>query len=406
MRPTTYVGFSRLGNPIRFKKREHGLPGLSRWSRRRVRSDRLFGQEILQHRGYDCCHARRNGITIPADRSSRLGGCDHICQRHVNIPAEIPAVRRSADRCRLDHPDRFRLYRAKIARFRHGWDHGLSRSTPERSGAGKARFYSPYITQFTQPDTIVPDPQNPQAWNRYSYVLNNPIRYTDPSGHKICLDDGYCGKISDYGYQKHIYSEAITGVYKWKLKGDWSLKELKAIYQTGRDIETYADGLTGGNGLDWMHFALGNTTIEHVDFADGHSDTMPFLGENFGPRIRLNDNWLNDTWGAEVVLAHELGHVWDINSGFTYSGEMNRNLGGSSWCFFCSPGNGVPQWKSDYHPTKSGDAYGNSARNEYFAEAFSAAVYSPGDVPAGVSEWIRLQMLQDVLRYLFPGGLQ
>jgi len=26
-------------------------------------------------------------------------------------------------------------------------------------------------------------PQNPQSLNRYSYVLNNPLRFTDPSGH-------------------------------------------------------------------------------------------------------------------------------------------------------------------------------------------------------------------------------
>ena len=29
----------------------------------------------------------------------------------------------------------------------------------------------------------MPDPSNPQAFNRYSYVINNPLVYTDPSGH-------------------------------------------------------------------------------------------------------------------------------------------------------------------------------------------------------------------------------
>ena len=58
----------------------------------------------------------------------------------------------------------------------------------------KARFYSPYLNHFTQPDTIVPEPSNPQAWNKYSYALNNPIRYNDPTGHAPCdryrRDDG------------------------------------------------------------------------------------------------------------------------------------------------------------------------------------------------------------------------
>lgn len=32
-------------------------------------------------------------------------------------------------------------------------------------------------------DTIVPDAANPQSFNRYSYVNNNPINFNDPSGH-------------------------------------------------------------------------------------------------------------------------------------------------------------------------------------------------------------------------------
>jgi RHS repeat-associated protein len=49
-----------------------------------------------------------------------------------------------------------------------------------------ARWYDPYITQFSQPDSIIPDPYNSQDWNRYAYARNNPLRYTDSSGH--CID--------------------------------------------------------------------------------------------------------------------------------------------------------------------------------------------------------------------------
>ena len=46
-----------------------------------------------------------------------------------------------------------------------------------------ARWYDPLLGRFTQADTIIPDPAAPQAFNRYAYTLNNPLRYTDSSGH-------------------------------------------------------------------------------------------------------------------------------------------------------------------------------------------------------------------------------
>jgi len=49
-----------------------------------------------------------------------------------------------------------------------------------------ARWYDPALGRFTQADTLIPSPANPQAFNRYAYTLNNPVRYTDPSGHRLC----------------------------------------------------------------------------------------------------------------------------------------------------------------------------------------------------------------------------
>jgi RHS repeat-associated protein len=54
-----------------------------------------------------------------------------------------------------------------------------------------ARLYDPIIGRFISPDTMVPRLFNPQSLNRYSYCLNNPLIYVDPSGHdeEIMLPD-------------------------------------------------------------------------------------------------------------------------------------------------------------------------------------------------------------------------
>lgn len=46
-----------------------------------------------------------------------------------------------------------------------------------------ARFYDPALARFMQPDSMLPNPYNPQLLNRYSYVTNNPLVYIDPTGH-------------------------------------------------------------------------------------------------------------------------------------------------------------------------------------------------------------------------------
>lgn len=46
------------------------------------------------------------------------------------------------------------------------------------------RLYDPTLARFTQADPYIQNPTNPQDLNRYSYVNNNPLKYTDPSGYK------------------------------------------------------------------------------------------------------------------------------------------------------------------------------------------------------------------------------
>ncbi len=63
-----------------------------------------------------------------------------------------------------------------------------------------ARFYSPKLGKFLSPDTIIPSLGNPQSLNRFSYVTNNPLRYTDPTGHMRVEEQGDTRGCSDPKY--------------------------------------------------------------------------------------------------------------------------------------------------------------------------------------------------------------
>ncbi|MBB3343133.1 FG-GAP-like repeat-containing protein [Luteimonas sp. RC10] len=44
------------------------------------------------------------------------------------------------------------------------------------------RIYDPVLHRFLQADPVIQSPDNLQSWNAYTYVFNNPLAYTDPSG--------------------------------------------------------------------------------------------------------------------------------------------------------------------------------------------------------------------------------
>jgi len=47
-----------------------------------------------------------------------------------------------------------------------------------------ARYQSPQEGRFLTPDTVKPSLENPQSLNLYTYTLNNPIKYIDPTGNQ------------------------------------------------------------------------------------------------------------------------------------------------------------------------------------------------------------------------------
>lgn len=50
-----------------------------------------------------------------------------------------------------------------------------------------ARLYDPVVGRFLSPDPYVQSPDFSQNFNRYSYALNNPLRYTDPNGEFVWI---------------------------------------------------------------------------------------------------------------------------------------------------------------------------------------------------------------------------
>ncbi|MEW5757848.1 MAG: RHS repeat-associated core domain-containing protein, partial [Candidatus Omnitrophota bacterium] len=99
-----------------------------------------------------------------------------------------------------------------------------------------SRYYDASICRFIQPDTIVPDPNDPQSLNRYSYCRNNPVKYIDPTGHSF-MD--WLGKI--FGF----IAGAITGV-------------ATANFMVGFQVFNLVDSLyTAGRTGNWGGFGAG-----------------------------------------------------------------------------------------------------------------------------------------------------
>jgi len=116
-----------------------------------------------------------------------------------------------------------------------------------------ARWHDPYLNHFTQPDSIVPDPYNSQDWDRYSYARNNPLRYTDPTGHcsTDSSNDDYCPGYSGISQNRQVKTcdqacrrEAIYKEYKF-LQGQVENGAISSDLEAFARLAEYAAGLAG-----------------------------------------------------------------------------------------------------------------------------------------------------------------
>ncbi|MBI3291683.1 MAG: RHS domain-containing protein [Elusimicrobia bacterium] len=112
----------------------------------------------------------------------------------------------------------------------------------------ESRYYDPQLGRFIQPDTIVPNPGDPQDLNRYTYARNNPLKYTDPTGHSW-------KSFFKKAWQAIVTVGAIAaapftaGQSLWAIAGLTVYNGAKAI-QTGQ-FGAFAVGLAAGALTGW-----------------------------------------------------------------------------------------------------------------------------------------------------------
>ena len=160
------------------------------------------------------------------------------------------------------------------------------------------RWNSPYINHFLSADTVIPSHTNPQNLNRYSYVTNNPLRYTDPTGHKECEGTGGQGTCLT---GKEILKRNIQSKFKKvKLKGNWDEEGLLEV-QTGLNAIKYK-GFHGN--MDAFNKAFGDVTIKAVS-------PIHYPDSKVGGGLWKNGTIALEPGADERTVIHEMGHILD-----------------------------------------------------------------------------------------------
>ena len=102
------------------------------------------------------------------------------------------------------------------------------------------RIYDPTLGRFLQADPVIQDVTNPQSWNAYTYVFNNPYRYTDPTG---MVSENIGKFLNVVGIALQIIGYIVPGA-QWLILAGKIFSAVMATYNIAVGIQY--GGLKGG----------------------------------------------------------------------------------------------------------------------------------------------------------------
>jgi RHS repeat-associated protein len=176
-----------------------------------------------------------------------------------------------------------------------------------------ARYYSGAQGRFTTPDLPFADQQkeDPQSWNLYSYVRNNPLKYIDPNGRELRL------AVFNSSSLKPEQVAIVMGMVREKFEGAGVLNV--TVEPRGEGMST-VDNILGFTGL-----LLSHTRV--VDLRPDREPASRLLGERIddtevghaqgriaavsvGDMPSVADETSDQTLTAIAnLVTHELGHT-------------------------------------------------------------------------------------------------
>ncbi|NSW52151.1 MAG: RHS repeat-associated core domain-containing protein [Anaerolineae bacterium] len=172
-----------------------------------------------------------------------------------------------------------------------------------------ARWFDPVLGHFIQADSLIPQPGNAGDWDRYAYVLGNPVRYNDPSGHTLEQppnnDPLLDGEMTPQEVDLSLLLNEIQARFGWGIDNVYSESLLKEILSAGNIMSNYINANTPVDGDAWISKNLGNAVF---------NQHPQFLCQNYNCVYPTHTIWLNSASVSTGTISHELAHVFDNNS--------------------------------------------------------------------------------------------